>query len=102
MIEKHNIWTTQEVEELLQNKRQNQVKASLFDTPIERKRWLRIKLYGKLPLFLRPFLYFIYRYFLRLGFLDGIEGLIFHFLQGFWQYFLIDAKIYELRKKSKI
>ena len=54
--------------------------------------------YGRMPLFLRPFLYFLYRYFLRLGFLDGKEGLIFHFLQGFWYRFLVDAKLYEYRK----
>jgi len=39
--------------------------------------------------------YFFYRYILRLGFLDGREGLIFHFLQGCWYRFYVDAKIYE-------
>ncbi len=51
--------------------------------------------YYKLPLFFRVFVYFGYRYFIRLGFLDGVAGLIFHFLQGFWYRFLIDAKIIE-------
>jgi hypothetical protein len=37
-----------------------------------------------------------------LGFLDGKEGLIFHFLQGFWHQFLIDAKIYEAKRKNSI
>lgn len=55
--------------------------------------------YYKLPPFLRAFLYFIYRYFFRLGFLDGVEGLAFHFLQGFWYRFLIDAKILEISRK---
>ena len=54
--------------------------------------------YYRLPLFFRACAYFCYRYFLRLGFLDGKEGLIFHFLQGFWYRFLIDAKIYEKKK----
>jgi len=54
--------------------------------------------YYKLPLFCRAFLYFVYRYFFRLGFLDGKEGLIFHFLQGFWYRFLVDAKIHEIKK----
>ncbi|HEY3130070.1 MAG TPA: glycosyltransferase family 2 protein, partial [Acidobacteriota bacterium] len=40
-----------------------------------------------------------YRYFLRLGFLDGKEGLIFHFLQGCWYRFLVDVKIFEQRRK---
>jgi len=57
------------------------------------------KFYYRLPLFCRAFLYFIYRYFFRLGFLDGKEGLIFHFLQGFWYRFLVDAKIYETKIK---
>jgi hypothetical protein len=54
-------------------------------------------------LFLRAFLYFIYRYIFRLGFLDGIKGLVFHFLQGFWYRFLVDSKIYEksLRNTNK-
>jgi hypothetical protein len=33
--------------------------------------------------------------------LDGHEGLVFHFLQGFWYRFLVDAKIYEIEKKAK-
>lgn len=47
---------------------------------------------------MRAFLYFFYRHFIRLGFLDGVEGLIFHFLQGCWYHFYLDAKIYEARK----
>ena len=39
------------------------------------------------------------RYFLRLGFLDGKEGLVFHFLQGFWYRFLVDSVLYERRLK---
>jgi len=54
--------------------------------------------YQRFPLFIRPFLYFIYRYFLRFGFLDGIEGLIFHFLHALWYRFIVDVKIYELKK----
>ncbi|MEK7465660.1 MAG: glycosyltransferase family 2 protein [Patescibacteria group bacterium] len=52
--------------------------------------------YYQLPPFLRVFCYFIYRYFFRLGFLDGKAGFIFHFLHGFWYRFLVDAKIYGL------
>jgi glycosyltransferase involved in cell wall biosynthesis len=70
-------------------------------TPIERRRWLRTSVYGKAPLFLRAFAYFFYRYFVRLGFLDGREGLVFHFLQGCFFRFYVDAKIYELTKRAK-
>lgn len=64
---------------------------------IEHRRWLRDR-YGRLPLFIRPFLYWSYRYFIRLGFLDGTQGLIFHFLQGFWYRFLVDSLLYERRR----
>ncbi len=54
--------------------------------------------YNKLPLFLRSYLYFCYRYFLRLGFLDGKEGFLFAFIQGWWYRTLVDAKVYEIKK----
>ena len=56
----------------------------------------------KAPLYLRPFAYFIYRYFFLLGFLDGKEGFIFHFLQAFWYRLLVDVNIDELRGKQKL
>lgn len=55
--------------------------------------------YCKLPLFWRSFAFFIYRYFFRLGFLDGTEGFLWHFLQGFWYRSLADAKVYEMKKR---
>ena len=54
--------------------------------------------YAKQPLFLRAFFYFIYRYFFKLGFLEGKEGFLWHFLQGWWYRTLVDAKIYEIKK----
>ena len=63
-----------------------------------RERSAKLDAYYKLPIFLRPFLYFVYRYIIRLGFLDGVGGLVFHFLQGFWYRFLIDIKIYQISK----
>jgi hypothetical protein len=43
-----------------------------------------------------PFAYFLYKYVLCLGFLDGTPGLIYCGLQGV-QFFHIKAKIYELK-----
>ena len=57
--------------------------------------------YAKKPLFWRSFAYFIYRYFLRGGFLDGKEGFLFAFIQGWWYRTLVDAKILEVRKWLK-
>lgn len=70
-------------------------------TPIERRRWLRVKLLNRSALFGRSFGYWFYRYFLRAGFLDGKEGFIFHFLQGCWYQFLVGATIYERSKKAQ-
>lgn len=61
------------------------------------KRYLRNRVFGSAPLYLRGVLYFLLRYFVRLGFLDGKQGFVFHFLQGFWNFILIDAKIDEAR-----
>lgn len=55
-----------------------------------------------MPLYLRPFLYFSYRYFLRLGFLDGKKGFVFHFLQSFWYRLLVDIKIEQLREGKSV
>ena len=57
--------------------------------------------YLKIPLFLRAFVYFCYRYFIKFGFLDGKNGLIWHVLQGFWYQFLVDAKIFQIEYLAK-
>ncbi|RKF20661.1 glycosyltransferase family 2 protein [Altericroceibacterium spongiae] len=57
------------------------------------RRWLKVHIYGRLPFGLGPLGYFLYRYFIKGGFLDGKEGLIYHFLQGFWYRLLVSAKV---------
>ncbi len=64
------------------------------------KRVIKNSGYYKLPRFFRAHIYFIYRYYIKLGFLDGPEGKIFHFLQAYWYRFLVDAKLYECEKKN--
>lgn len=54
--------------------------------------------YAKMPLFWRSIGYFCYRYFIKLGFLDGKEGFLWDFFQGLWYRLLVDAKIYEAKK----
>tara|TARA_B110000902_G_scaffold14773_1_gene17514 strand:- start:76 stop:987 length:912 start_codon:yes stop_codon:yes gene_type:complete len=102
--EKHNNYATREAIDLL-NLRYNfypnsELKASLFGEQEQRKRYLK-NVYAKTPLFVRPFIYFSWRYFFKFGFLDGKQGLIWHFLQGFWYRFLVDTKVYEIENKSK-
>ena len=103
-IEKHNRYAAlQAMEENSHplDRRVGQVKASLAGNPDEKVAWMK-RLWGRLPLFVRPFIYFFHRYFIRLGFLDGKEGFIFHFLQGFWYRLLVDIKLDELRKLKPI
>ena len=78
--------------------RDKEVRPKFLGTGAERKRWLKMK-YIKAPLFLRPFINFFIQYILKAGFLDGKQGFIWHFLQGFWYRFLVDAKIYEIKKQ---
>lgn len=101
-INKHNNYATREAIDYfltlysLQN--DTSVKASLWGGEASRKRWLKQK-YLNFPLFVRPVFNFILRYLLQRGFLDGKQGLIWHFLQGFWYRFLVDAKIWEIKRE---
>lgn len=54
--------------------------------------------YVQQPLFVRSFVYFCYRYFFKLGFMEGKEGFLWHFFQGWWYRTLVDAKIFEIKK----
>jgi glycosyltransferase involved in cell wall biosynthesis len=51
----------------------------LLGNPDERLIFFK-RIWYRLPLFVRPFLYFGYRYIWKLGFLDGPDGFLFHFL----------------------
>ena len=64
------------------------------------KRFVKMNIYYKLPLGTRAHLYFLYRYYFKLGFLDGKEGKIFAFMQAYWYRFLVDAKIYERKNNN--
>ncbi len=70
-------------------------------TPDERIVWQK-RLWYRLPLYWRPFLYFIYRYFVLLGILDGANGFLFHFLQAFWFRLVVDARLSELCAEAAV
>jgi glycosyltransferase involved in cell wall biosynthesis len=71
-------------------------RGAWFGSPDARTTRLK-QVWRRMPLFARPCVYVFYRYVLRLGFLDGKEGFIFHVLQGFWYRLLVDVNIDELR-----
>jgi glycosyltransferase involved in cell wall biosynthesis len=98
---RHNRWSDAEVEEQTAALDGIRIRPRLWGNSVERKRYLR-GLYNKAPLFVRPYALFVYRYFFRLGFLDGREGFIFWTLQTFWFRFLIDAKLFEQRKSKSV
>jgi len=101
---KHNNYSTREAIDYFLQKIEivdnSGLRPRYWGNEAERKRWLKGK-YHAFPLFVRPLFNFIYRYFFKLGFLDGKSGLIWHFLQGFWYRFLVDAKIYEIKRRFK-
>lgn len=97
---RHNRWADGEVAELDAAETAGRLQPDARGNPAQKKRYLRQK-YNQLPLFLRPFALFLYRYFFRLGFLDGTEGFIFWVLQTFWFRFLVDAKIWEKRHAAR-
>ena len=100
---RHNKWASLEANDILEIQSGNFNQKIIPDKDgnlMEKRRYQRLKYYSY-PLFGRVFLYFFYRYIIKMGFRDGKEGLVFHFLQGFWFRFLVDAKIYEIKKQNK-
>jgi len=97
-IHKHNEYSNWEARVLLQPEVDpGEAKAGLFGNQAQRRRWLKRNLY-RLPG--SPVLLFLYRYIFRLGFLDGVPGLIYCAFQAV-QMFHSKAKIYELKCESK-
>lgn len=100
--QKHNSYASREVVDLM-NLEENFMESDTVADLGRRhqagvKRWIKEHLYARAPAGARALIYFVYRYFLRFGFLDGREGTAFHFLQGFWYRYLVDAKMFEVRK----
>lgn len=95
-IARHNRWADAEADELMVPGKDGPIAGRMQGNPVEKKRALS-GFYYSMPLFVRSFLLFLYRYVFRLGFLDGREGLIFFVLQTFWFRFLVDAKLFERR-----
>jgi exosortase/archaeosortase family protein len=104
-IEKHNRYSellaTEEVERM-QFLRKQVLIPDFWGSPNERNASLK-QLWRKLPRYIRPFLYIVFRLFIQKGILDGKTGIIFHFLQGFWFRLIVDIKIEEkLRELNRI
>lgn len=100
--QKHNGYSIREAIDLLNVEYnflpEEQYSSAIMSSDAEEKRKRKLK-YAKLPLFWRSFFFFLYRFFFKLGFTEGKEAFLWHFLQGWWYRTLVDAKIYEIKKK---
>ena len=97
--QKHNLYANREAVDLLDRRYElglAEQAASGLNRQARLKRWLKNRVYARLPLGVRPWLYFFYRAVLRLGVLDGARGMMFHTLQGLWYRLLVDAKVAEV------
>jgi len=103
-IVKHNNYAIGEAHELFKKKYKSnsqEIDLNILGGQAQRRRWIRYKIWNNLPLFIRPFIYFFYRYVLLGGFLDGRQAFAFHFLQALWYPMLIDVMYFEMLVKNK-
>ena len=89
--EKHARYTRFQVADLLKSDQEKTLRWADAHTKRDRKRWVKEQVWGRIPVLLRPFIYFIYRYFILMGFLDGKAGFIYHFSHAFLYQFMIAA-----------
>lgn len=103
-VDKHNNYSSREAALLLEaeyklryeDENENEDGDELA-AEVAAKRAQKAK-YAKLPLFWRSLAYFVYRYIVKMGFLDGKEGFLWDFMQGWWYRTLVDAKVFECKK----
>lgn len=92
-VNKHNWYSSRETVDYFENLSKEKSKEEL-----DFKTWIKMRFYYRLPMGVRAHFYYVYRYYIKLGFLDGKEGKIYAFLQAYWYRYLVDAKIYECNK----
>lgn len=99
-INKHNWYATRAAKDYFDNVDLPQAYRDL-DFPSKIRRYFKYQLYYKMPMGIRCWLYFIYRYIIKFGFLDGKEGFFYAFFQAYWYRVLVDAKIFEAQKNGE-
>ena len=100
-IDRYNWYATKEMEDFLFATTSGLSEIQNSDDLIKRQRKKKYAMYYKAPMFLRAYLWFIYNYIFRLGFLDGKEGFLFHYFECYWYRMLVDAKILDYEKISR-
>lgn len=97
-IEKHNGYADREAATMLINEYCSEKSNDNELVKAAQKKRAQKSKYARMPLFWRSFGYFAYRYILRGGFLNGKEGFLWDYLQGWWYRTLVDAKILEIKR----
>lgn len=102
-IAKHNAYATREAVDVILARRGMQpiagLRSQLTSRNASSKRAWKSHLYNRLPFWISAPGYFTFRYIVLLGFLDGLEGALYHFLQGLWYRVLVGAKLLELERQ---
>jgi glycosyltransferase involved in cell wall biosynthesis len=93
-IEKHNRYATLEADQLVRGHDENRLTGRLFGSRVERRRFLKDRLWDRLPF--RPVWMFVYLYFVRLGVLDGALGFRFCVMHAIFDGFTT-VKVWEAR-----
>jgi glycosyltransferase involved in cell wall biosynthesis len=98
--DKHNKYATREAVDVLNHRyglftEDTRLTSEGSSFQASAKRFLKERFYNRIPFPISTLAYFLYRYIFQLGFLDGREGLIYHFLQGYWYRFLVGTKVLE-------
>ncbi len=100
-VARHNRYSTLEASARFKAERdapdRAHLPASLLGSPIHRKRWVRERLWPRVPG--KPLALFVYMYVVRRGFLDGRAGLALCLFHAF-QEFMVGLKLCELRRRQ--
>lgn len=100
-IKRYNWYATREMQDYIDYTRGASTEINT-DKAIQNQRKKKFGFYYKMPRYVRAWMWFIYNYIFRLGFLDGKEGLVFCFLECYWYRLLVDAKIFEYEKNGSL
>lgn len=102
-VDKHNKYATREAIDVLNQRlalfpSDEGVSSKSTSLQASFKRWAKERVYNRLPFTVSSISYFLWRYIVQFGFLDGRSGFVYHALQGFWYRFLVGAKVMEYER----
>lgn len=100
-IRRYNWYAARELMDYLEGRRLAGAGEGRLDRRLEAQRKKKFGVYYRAPRFIRCWLWFVYNYVFRLGFLDGREGFLYHYFECMWYRMLVDARILEFEKTGQ-